>query len=225
MPTLQRFDPTDPRIATTLAMLADRLPDYTRVSFPALWEDVKGLRGIVGRDTFYDLLTALDGAHLSDDGLLVRIRHNPRAARRAVLVRVRRTPEEQRAYLRRYLARGRVHPPHPVSYKTAHARVRAERGPASDYYCNDCEERASEWAYGGSSPDQQIGFVSTSSGRAWRAWSPVPSDYLPLCRRCHHEFDAAGIVWGIAPLTPSPIPVPEFIPDDPPVCAPLRWNS
>lgn len=206
------------REATTLEMLSDRLPDYEpRASFPGLWADVKHLRGILPRDSFYDLLTSLDGSHLNED-LIIRIRHHDRASRRAVLIRPRRPWEDQRHYLDRYLRRGRLRPPQPVGYKTAHDRIRAERGPASSYSCDGCGERAAEWAYAGFSPDEQTGVVASADengvvNKTLRIWSPSPYDYIPLCARCHLEFDESGVVWPEPPprrrrpATPSaPLP-------------------
>ncbi|GAA4053526.1 hypothetical protein [Agromyces indicus] len=208
------------REATTLAMLGDRLPDYEpRVAFPDLWRDVKHLRGILPRNAFYAFLTTLDGAHLHED-LLVRIRHHESASRRSVLIRTRRSWEEQRAYLGRYLARGRRRPPRPVSYKTAHARVRAERGLASNYSCVECGEPAAEWAYDGFSPDEQIDYVTftTDAGidRRLMLWSPNPADYSPLCWLDHVRRDESGLAFGVGP---APSPKPRTLPPAPPLPA------
>ena len=109
-------------------MLGDRLPEYEpRVSFPVLWRDVSHVRGILGRDNFYRLLSTLDGAHLGDD-LIVRIAHHERLSRRTVVIRPRRSWTSQRDYLRRYLDNGHVRPPRPVTYKAAHAAVRGVEG-------------------------------------------------------------------------------------------------
>lgn len=186
------------RTATTLDALADRLPDYEpRVAFPALWSDLRNVRGIVGQRQFYDLLTSLDGAHLADD-LIVRIAHHERAARRSVVIRPRRTPAAQREYLTRYLRRGRVHPPAPISYNAAHKRVAEVRGPAASHSCAECGSPAAEWSYSGFSPDEQTGLIVTTESTTFRAWSPNPDDYSPLCWLCHAEYDEAGVVWAEA---------------------------
>jgi hypothetical protein len=57
-------------------------------------------------------------------------------------------------------------------YMTAHRRVAAERGKASEYDCVDCSQPAAEWSYVGT------GYYSTDT-----------SLYSPRCRSCHTIFD------------------------------------
>lgn len=198
------------RKSDTFEILTDRLPDYEpRVSFPALWNDLRTVWGILPRNSFYELLTDLDGAHLNED-LVVRIAPHERPSRRAVLIGPRKPWEQQRSYLSRYLARGHIRPPHPVSYKTAHARVLDAHGPAASHACGQCGNPAAEWSYKGFSPNEQVGWVESTNAegftsRSLRLWSPSPSDYEPLCWRCHAEADETGAIWGDAPRTSPPI--------------------
>lgn len=192
---------------SVFAALADRLPDLEpRASFPAVYRALSGIRGVPGRNQFYELLTALDGSHLGDD-LILRIAHDPRPSRRQVVVRQRRTWPSQRRYLRQFLTLGK-HPPSPISYWAAHSRVRRERGPASMYDCVECAQfRADEWAYAGWSLFEQAD--------EHNVWSPFPEDYDPLCRRCHRERDA---VFPFPPLEPrmAPGPVASPLPPEAP---------
>lgn len=225
MPTSLATRETDraERTAATLELLADRLPDAEAAgstTFGALWKDVGHLPGILGRNDFHALLLALDGARLEDSGLIVRVGRDERPSRRIVLVRPPRSWAEQRTHLRRYMARGRVHPPQPISYAAAHRRIRDERGRAADFICGECGERAAEWAYMGFSPDEQLGMAGDPE--TLRIWSPNPADYAPLCRECHWAFDELGIVWEgsspasplrrpAAPSTPLPAGAPAWV--------------
>lgn len=188
------------RTTTTLAMLGDRLPSYEpRVTFSTLWRDTRHIRGVLGRNGLYRLLLSLDHAHLNED-LILRVAARDAPGDSVLLIRQRWAWERQRAYLRRFIVRGHSHPPRPVSYREAHARIRAERGPASAYVCGECGQPAEEWAYQGLSPDEQVGWVETvdehgGSVDSLRLWSPVPADYAALCRRCHAELDASGALW------------------------------
>ncbi|TYL51038.1 hypothetical protein [Agromyces mariniharenae] len=203
------------REAATLDVLEWILPAYAahrirRIAFSALWKDLQTVPGILGRDGLYRLLSTLDGARLDGD-LIVRIADHERTARRSLVLRRRLTAwEDQRPYLRDFRFRG-GHPPRPISYRAAHARVRAERGPASAQWCDGCGERAEEWAYTGSSLDEQVG-PPYRGAEDFALWSPYPADYAPMCRRCHHELDASGVLWGDAPLPPRrPVgPVVDF---------------
>jgi len=197
-----------------IAALADRLPAFEpRATFPAVLASLRGVRGIPGRNDLYAFLRSLDGSHLSDD-LILRIADHDRATRRSIVVRPRVSWGAQRDYLRRFRALDGAHPPRPISYKAAHARVRAERGPASALTCGECGDRAAEWSYSGFSPDEQVGWVTASTPdgveETLRLWSPVPSDYEALCRRCHWERDESGALW-TAPPAPKPAPVPAVL--------------
>jgi hypothetical protein len=73
----------------------------------------------------------------------------------------------------------------PPSYATAHLRVRAQRGPASDHECVECGRPAEQWSFIGDA-------VAPTTLRApgGYLYSLRPSlDYAPRCRRCHHLID------------------------------------
>src|SRR5713226_7918792 len=58
-------------------------------------------------------------------------------------------------------------------YFTRHSRVKKARGSASQHLCSGCcGSQAREWA--------------TIHGRAGL---DIFLDYVPLCARCHHEYD------------------------------------
>ncbi|MEU8682612.1 hypothetical protein [Streptomyces sp. NPDC048611] len=69
------------------------------------------------------------------------------------------------------------------AYVAAHNRVRTLHGPARNHPCEFCGLRAHDWALDWEAPeiirDQQ-----------WRAYSPNPDFYMPLCRSCHKAYDA-----------------------------------
>lgn len=79
-----------------------------------------------------------------------------------------------------------------ASYKTAHLRVRQERGPARNYLCSfGCESAAQEWAYDGSDPNQR--YEQMRSDRPLMAYYSLdPSFYMPVCIRCHRRHDSAA---------------------------------
>lgn len=70
----------------------------------------------------------------------------------------------------------------PYAYEHAHTRVKSLHGPARYYPCDFCGLGAHDWALDWESPeivrDQQ-----------WRAYSPNPDFYMPLCRSCHKTYD------------------------------------
>lgn len=77
----------------------------------------------------------------------------------------------------------------PCAYSTAHNRLRAMRGPARDWFCARCGDRAEQWAYREGSPREIRGDVPvTRRGKRYvshMAWSPDPADYVALCAPCH----------------------------------------
>lgn len=84
-------------------------------------------------------------------------------------------------------------PDQPIAYSTAHHRVRATYGAASNYPCSVCGEQAHAWSYDHSDPNplwhKGIGL--------WAEKAPVPysSDperYDPMCRSCHVKRDSYG---------------------------------
>lgn len=76
----------------------------------------------------------------------------------------------------------------PCSYKTAHQRVRNNRGHPSGYSCTSCSGVAQEWSYIGGAVDEQNGW-SDSTKRTWVSWSPNPEHYQPMCIGCHRTYD------------------------------------
>ncbi|WP_431950487.1 hypothetical protein [Actinacidiphila sp. bgisy167] len=69
-----------------------------------------------------------------------------------------------------------------AEYKAAHARVRAEYGPAHLYCCLWCGGKADEWAHAYSDQDA----LTDSAGLVY---SNDPKHYGPLCSRDHRAFD------------------------------------
>lgn len=75
-----------------------------------------------------------------------------------------------------------------VEYSGAHDRVRALRGPASQYDCLHCRNNlAEDWAYDHLDPDERI---SSEEKRIGLVYSIDPKFYIPLCKRCHSVFDS-----------------------------------
>lgn len=72
-----------------------------------------------------------------------------------------------------------------TSYSGAHANTRLVRGDACLNDCS-CGAQAAEWAYRHGSPAE----LRDSRGLAFSA---DPSDYDPMCRRCHRLYDKAHI--------------------------------
>jgi hypothetical protein len=72
-----------------------------------------------------------------------------------------------------------------VAYTSAHARVKAEHGPASDWRCG-CGRQADEWAYLGTDPEPK---VSTHADSLDSLYSTSPEHYAPLAKPCHRGFD------------------------------------
>lgn len=81
----------------------------------------------------------------------------------------------------------------PVSYQWAHSRTARVRGKASNQECEGCGREAQEWAYQGGSQYEVAGTYTKHKRGVSRevssVWSPHPDDYLPLCQRCHAEWD------------------------------------
>lgn len=88
------------------------------------------------------------------------------------------------------MGRPRVEEP---AYKTVHARLRTDLGPASDYPCavGGCPEQARQWAYlhvGG--PDHRRELIRGAGNRLWLvSFSVNPQDYKPLCLSHHRRLD------------------------------------
>lgn len=69
------------------------------------------------------------------------------------------------------------------TYFGAHARVKRERGPASQHIC-PCGLQAREWSYDGSDPNEMV------ENRL--RFSADPEHYRALCSRCHRQADMGG---------------------------------
>jgi hypothetical protein len=100
-----------------------------------------------------------------------------------------------RGYCRPHYLRWQRHgTPHPdvpvatrqyeaVTYRTAHAQVRAVRGAASSQRCAECGNPAVMWCYDGTDP-------TADTDQRGRRFSLDPARYRPRCRSCHRP--AAG---------------------------------
>lgn len=72
------------------------------------------------------------------------------------------------------------------NYRRAHKWVREERGLAADHQCVDCGEKAREWSYDHTDPDEK------KSPEGW-VYSTDPSNYSPRCKSCHIALDRSII--------------------------------
>ena len=70
-----------------------------------------------------------------------------------------------------------------ITYEVIHRRVKAERGPASNYRCVSCGGRARHWAYDHADDNEIV------DDRGRRAYSTRTSHYHPLCAQCHNTLD------------------------------------
>lgn len=80
---------------------------------------------------------------------------------------------------------GHKKPDDSIGYTGTHARLRRQRGLASDYACVDCGGPAEDWSYEGGSADERI----SESDHKGCAFTPDLSFYSPRCTKCHGEFD------------------------------------
>lgn len=88
-----------------------------------------------------------------------------------------------------------------IAYTSAHARVKAEHGSASDWRCAcGCGRQANEWAYLGTDPEPKVSTHPDSKGALY---SPDPEHYAPLAMDCHKRFD----VWQAQRRTGLPLAV------------------
>ena len=83
------------------------------------------------------------------------------------------------------------------SYETAHTRVRAAHGPASDRACVDCGQPASEWSYDHTDENELSREISSWGRRRIVTYSASVEHYEPRCRGCHIKFDRA--IWDAHP--------------------------
>lgn len=76
-------------------------------------------------------------------------------------------------------AREAIRAPKPRGYHRAHARLRRDRGPASNYVCVcGCGRMAAEWALKQDKRTDRF------------AWSDDVDDYEPRCTSSHRTLDA-----------------------------------
>lgn len=84
---------------------------------------------------------------------------------------------------------GQARSPHvPVSYISAHHRVRKARGRAAEYIC-ECGHKAVHWAYNNRCIEEVEGWANTEQ-RVMR-WCEHVDHYIPMCAKCHKHFDDA----------------------------------
>lgn len=103
----------------------------------------------------------------------------------------------RKEFVRKYREGGRPvdkpWPNQPIAYVTAHVRVRATYGPASNYPCIGCGGPAKHWAYDHTDPNPLM--HRDTKGR-WAGkpypYSPDPQRYDPMCRSCHVKRDRFG---------------------------------
>lgn len=76
-----------------------------------------------------------------------------------------------------------------VGYNDMHARVRRTRGPASEYTCVGCGNRADDWSYDANDPDELVAKEGQAAGMRY---SLDPEHYEPRCKKCHTRYDRAG---------------------------------
>jgi hypothetical protein len=69
-----------------------------------------------------------------------------------------------------------------ASYPVAHDRVRALHGRPSQHTCRHCGRPAEDWAYDHSDSEER-------TDPRGRSYSLDPVRYMPLCRKCHRNFD------------------------------------
>ena len=70
-------------------------------------------------------------------------------------------------------------------YIAAHQRTQSVRGKASEQECVTCAGPAYDWAYNNDAPDP-----SEITDHTGRVYSNDPSYYMPMCRRCHRQYDS-----------------------------------
>src|SRR5690625_4837991 len=69
-----------------------------------------------------------------------------------------------------------------VGYTAAHDRLRSDRGRVQGYSCVDCGDRAEQWSYDHSDPDELM------CPRMGLPYSLDPECYSPRCVPCHKHF-------------------------------------
>lgn len=69
-------------------------------------------------------------------------------------------------------------------YFGVHRRLRATRGPAKEYPCQDCGREGYDWSYLGGDPNELTSAVGP--------YSLNLTFYAPRCRYCHRRTDRSG---------------------------------
>lgn len=77
-----------------------------------------------------------------------------------------------------------------IGYRSAHTRIQAAKGKASDHPCADCSGPAAEWSYVGACADEKISNAPGQRNDGCR-YCPHPEHYAPRCKPCHKVYDAA----------------------------------
>lgn len=72
-----------------------------------------------------------------------------------------------------------------AGYSAAHLRLQVALGRANEHACSDCDEKAADWSYCGSCPEERNGVTSPP-------YCVHPEHYKPRCTRCHHHYDSKG---------------------------------
>lgn len=73
-----------------------------------------------------------------------------------------------------------------IGYGTAHDRVRALKGSASNHPCLGCNSPAHHWSYDHQDPHE---LTSEAAHTAGLSYSLNPKHYGPRCASCHRRFD------------------------------------
>lgn len=90
-----------------------------------------------------------------------------------------------------YHAPGSAHPSWQgsnIGYMQAHKRIKEALGKARLQSCRQCKGRAAEWAYDGTDANERTEMVRGSLLR----FSLQPEHYIPMCVKCHRQFDLGG---------------------------------
>lgn len=73
-----------------------------------------------------------------------------------------------------------------LTYSSAHNRVKALWGSASNYRCVECGGQGRDWAYDHTDPTQLYGEGRWGQVVAFSIW---PEYYMPMCKSCHTKLD------------------------------------
>lgn len=71
-----------------------------------------------------------------------------------------------------------------VEYRAMHMRLETQRGKARWYNCENCNNKAADWAMYPFAPNQ---LVSSEPGHEGLSYSLEIRYYRPLCRVCHRD--------------------------------------